>query len=109
MANEELIYRITRAVYGRLGAGTGPQGHTFNLTTRIDERSQDAHASLDRFENNSGGAKSCIGLNGAQKLRALRDGVAIGIDDFEFGAKILGGDTRGCGLLELKIVGLRDK
>src|SRR5439155_25740612 len=88
-----------------IGIENGPADSGSNgSTSELRER-----GAADRFENNSGRAKSCIGLNGAQKLRALRDGVAIGVNDFEFGAKILGGDTRGCGLLELKIVGLRDK
>src|SRR5882724_740355 len=61
------------------------------------------------LKHNGRGTHDLVGLNGAEKLCALRDGVAVRIDDFEFSAEILRGKPRGGSMLKLKVVILRNK
>ena len=64
MANEELIYRITRAVYGRLGAGTDERT-VENLVTdiyRAIEPVVEANGSSATRDANGGGGDGRRGL-----------------------------------------------
>ena len=49
MANEELIYRITRAVYGRLGAGADEQ--------MVEQLVTDVYQAIEPVVTNGGGAR----------------------------------------------------
>jgi ACT domain-containing protein len=49
MANEELIYRITRAVYGRLGAGADEQ--------TVEQLVTDVYRAIEPVVGNGGGTK----------------------------------------------------
>jgi ACT domain-containing protein len=50
MANEELIYRITRAVYSRLGAGADEQ--------MVEQLVTDVYRAIEPVVGNGGGAKA---------------------------------------------------
>src|SRR5436305_14593109 len=64
MANEELIYRITRAVYGRLG--TGADEHV------VEQLVTDVYRAIEPVVEN-GGAKAVEGSSTNEREREARD------------------------------------
>ena len=64
MANEELIYRITRAVYGRLGAGTDERV--------VEQLVTDVYRAIEPVVEN-GGAKSAADDSTNAREREARD------------------------------------
>src|SRR5438874_12010812 len=58
----------------------------------------------DRLKNDGVGALRLFGLDGFQKLRALRDGVVVGIDRLELDAELAGSRLSRPHLLDLVIV-----
>src|SRR5207245_5318760 len=63
----------------------------------------------ERLDNDAVGPKRRIGLNRFEYLRALRDGIVVGIDDLRIDAQIRSGGVCGGGLLHLVIVVLGDQ
>ena len=63
MANEELIYRITRAVYSRLGAGADEQ--------MVEQLVTDVYRAIEPVVTNGGGARE--GRGGAQTSERERE------------------------------------
>ena len=61
MANEDIIYRITRAVYGRLGAGADEQ--------MVEQLVTDVYRAIEPVVENGGGAQVAGGGNGATNAR----------------------------------------
>jgi len=69
MANEELIYRITRAVYGRLGAGADER--------MVEQLVTDVYRSIEPVVTNGGGAgRSESGQTNAREREAREAGSA---------------------------------
>jgi ACT domain-containing protein len=66
MANEELIYRITRAVYGRLGAGADEN--------TVEQLVMDVYRAVEpEMINDGGGAKAGAERSTNERERAARD------------------------------------
>jgi len=61
MANEDLIYRITRAVYGHLGAGADEQ--------MVEQLVTDVYRAIEPVVENGGGASVAGGGNGSTNAR----------------------------------------
>ena len=61
MANEELIYRITRAVYGRLGAGAEERV--------VEQLVTDVYRAVEPVVGNGGGAKRAEEEDGSTNAR----------------------------------------
>jgi ACT domain-containing protein len=65
MANEELIYRITRAVYGRLGAGADEQ--------MIEQLVTDVYRAIEPVVTNGSGVKAGEGSSTNAREREARE------------------------------------
>jgi ACT domain-containing protein len=61
MANEELIYRITRAVYGRLGAGADEQ--------TVEQLVTDVYRAIEPVVGNGSSAAGAAGENNSTNAR----------------------------------------
>ena len=71
MANEELIYRITRAVYGRLGAGADEQ--------TVEQLVTDVYRAIEPVVGNGGGTKEADeGGRTSAREREARDAGSAG-------------------------------
>ena len=71
MANEELIYRITRAVYGRLGAGADE--HT------VEQLVTDVYRAIEPVVGNGGGGGAAAGGGpSSEREREARDAGSAG-------------------------------
>jgi len=60
MANEELIYRITRAVYGRLGAGVGEQ--------TVEQLVTDVYRAIEPVLEKDGNNRSPAGTESSRSM-----------------------------------------
>src|SRR5262245_24683850 len=89
----------------RIGVQDAPADTGGNSRARDLRKSGTAY----RFKNDGGGTKQRVGLDSAENLRALRDGIAIGVDNFEFGTNVLGSGTSRGGLFDLVVVILRSQ
>jgi ACT domain-containing protein len=65
MANEELIYRITRAVYGRLGAGADEQ--------MVEQLVTDVYRAIEPVVTNGGGGRAGEGSSTNAREREARE------------------------------------
>jgi ACT domain-containing protein len=65
MANEELIYRITRAVYGRLGAGADE--------SVVEQLVTDVYRAIEPVVTNGGHAREGEGSRTREREREARD------------------------------------
>ena len=65
MANEELIYRITRAVYGRLGTGADEQ--------MVEQLVTDVYRAIEPVVTNGGGARAGEGSSTNAREREARE------------------------------------
>jgi ACT domain-containing protein len=65
MANEELIYRITRAVYGRLGAGADER--------TVEQLVMDVYRAIEPVVENGSAAKSADSSSTSAREREARD------------------------------------
>jgi ACT domain-containing protein len=70
MANEELIYRITRAVYSRLGAGADEQ--------MVEQLVTDVYRAIEPVVTNGGGAKADGDGSRNEREREARDAGSAG-------------------------------
>ena len=65
MANEELIYRITRAVYGRLGAGADER--------MVEQLVTDVYRAIEPVVENGGSVRAGEGSQTSAREREARD------------------------------------
>jgi ACT domain-containing protein len=70
MANEELIYRITRAVYGRLGAGADEQV--------VEQLVTDVYRAIEPVVVDGSGAGRGAGAHSSAREREARDAGSAG-------------------------------
>jgi ACT domain-containing protein len=72
MANEELIYRITRAVYGRLGSGADER--------TVEGLVMDVYRAVEPFTSNGAGAPGGGGLReGATRAEGSPDRLVVSV------------------------------